>query len=640
MKINYKNILSFLDDNPSIEDISEKLFQLGHENEIEGKHILDIEITPNRGDCLSVRGISRDLGAFYGFNSDLDLYDQEINPIELNFINKAKVDCPKISFLSVEIDKIPNKYETFLEDYFVQLENKKNNFFTDISNYLAYEMGQPTHCYDPSLIKGPITLEKSSMESPFETLLGQKVIIDKDNLVFKANQEIINLAGVMGGINTACTKSTKSVLIECAYFMPESIIGKSLKYNLNSDAAYKFERNIDMNMQEDVLRRFLKIISLHANILNVGIYTNESYIANEKAFTFDSSKLSKILGLNLNENNYINILQKVGFNIKDNSIEVPSHRNDITNHNDLAEEVARIYGYDNLPSKSHSSYNNNKKINTEKTCHNGIRNFLANNGFKEVINFPFSEHEHNIKIDNPIDSNMPFMRKDLKNSLLNNMLFNERRQKDIIKIYEISEIYDFNSESNIPVSEERIAILISGRKSNSYIDFSKNLDKNYLKEIFSELKIDIDDDAIKEIDRTSISSKLKRKIFYFEAKIEKFQDCFNEYDAKVIDFNNCVKIKKISDFPSSVRDLSLLITNESKINILEDKILSYKSDNLKESYIFDFFKNPNNNEIKMGIRFVFQSVKKTLTEKDVEIEIKKIIKIIDDVGDTTIPGLN
>ena len=205
MKIDYNDILNFLDENPSINDVSEKLFQLGHENEIINRNHLDIEITPNRGDCLSVRGISRDLGAFYGFNNNMELYDKNINEIELDFINSSKENCPKISFLVIDISKVPQKYEEFLENYFKVFQSKKNNFFTDISNYVAYEMGQPIHCYDFKTINKTICLEKLSEGSKFKTLIGQEIKIDKNDLVFKCNKEIINLAGVMGGANTSCT---------------------------------------------------------------------------------------------------------------------------------------------------------------------------------------------------------------------------------------------------------------------------------------------------------------------------------------------------------------------------------------------------------------------------------------------------
>ena len=161
MKISYFHILQNLVEQPSIDEISQKLIQLGHENTYQD-NILDIEFTPNRGDALSLKGISRDLSVFFEIKRDKDVYEEPIEKLNINFTNKDESACPNISFLEIELDERPNsKYKDYLERYFVDLGNKKNNFFTDISNYLLYELGQPTHCYDMKKMKSNITFKKT-----------------------------------------------------------------------------------------------------------------------------------------------------------------------------------------------------------------------------------------------------------------------------------------------------------------------------------------------------------------------------------------------------------------------------------------------------------------------------------------------
>ena len=147
MKIAINNLKELLDDDIPIKDISQKLFQLGHENEIIND-VLDIEITPNRGDCMSVLGIARELKNFYPSTLKFNIYEDEIESLDLGFTNKASYECNKISFLLIEVEEIPSRYKKYLEDYFDSLSLNKNNFFADISNYISYELGQPTHCYD------------------------------------------------------------------------------------------------------------------------------------------------------------------------------------------------------------------------------------------------------------------------------------------------------------------------------------------------------------------------------------------------------------------------------------------------------------------------------------------------------------
>ena len=140
MKISYNHLVNHIKENPSIEMVSESLFQLGHEHEIDGD-ILDMELTPNRGDCLSVKGLLRDLSVFYTVNLKEKIYNEKIDELQLDFENLSHNTCPKISFLKMEIDKIPKEYNQYLNDYFMKFNLNKNNFFTDVSNYLSYETG-------------------------------------------------------------------------------------------------------------------------------------------------------------------------------------------------------------------------------------------------------------------------------------------------------------------------------------------------------------------------------------------------------------------------------------------------------------------------------------------------------------------
>ena len=204
MKISYNHLVNHIKENPSIEMVSESLFQLGHEHEIDGD-ILDMELTPNRGDCLSVKGLLRDLSVFYTVNLKEKIYNEKIDELQLDFENLSHNTCPKISFLKMEIDKIPKEYNQYLNDYFMKFNLNKNNFFTDVSNYLSYETGQPTHCYDATKINGKLVLQESEINQEFHTLLDKKINLSDKNSFFSINDEIVNLAGVVGGKNTACS---------------------------------------------------------------------------------------------------------------------------------------------------------------------------------------------------------------------------------------------------------------------------------------------------------------------------------------------------------------------------------------------------------------------------------------------------
>ncbi len=633
MKFLYKDLLSFTSEKPSKDLLSDKLFQLGHEHEII-EDIFDMEFTPNRGDCLSLNGLARDLNIFFNKNTKINIYDGKIDDLEISFQNLSPEDCPKISFLEIEIEGRILKYKDYLEGYFSVLGNTKTNFFTDISNYLSYELGQPTHCFDANTIKGKLSFETKACDQNFKTLLNSDIKLTGKNCVFSLDEEIISLAGVMGGMSTACSLDTKKALVECAFFQPESIIGKTIKYNLASDAAYKFERGVDISLQEKVLRRFIKIVQDHASIKSLKIKTFKSGEVQKKAIPIDVERINKILGTQIDKNEYLTYLDKLGFTI-DEEIKIPYHRHDISSQNDLAEEIARVIGYNNI---NPQSFLIKKDIKNDDKKIQKIRHALVRKGLFEVINFPFSSEQRSksIEVDNPLDSNRGYLRTELKDSLLENLLYNERRQKDSIKLFEISDIYSKGDHIN---QEKKIGIIISGRRGNNYIDFTKKLDESFLEDILKDDSRN-NSSAIIEIPRSKLKTKKKDKIFYAEISINEISEDFYENIELNETKTDFIKYKPVSEFPLSIRDFSFSI----KDNLDYIEAINYISDlseiNLKDSYIFDFYKNKELNEVKVGLRLIFQSHNKTLSEEDIQKSINNILQPIIDLESIDIPGYN
>ncbi len=635
MNISYRHIVRYFYSEPSVKEISEKLFQLGHENEIEENDILNIEFTPNKGDCLSLKGIVRDLGIFYETKKNDEIFEDPISFFDFKFKNLSTSDCPKISFLKIEIEGDISEYKDNLRSYFDDLNIKKNNFFTDVSNYVAYETGQPTHCYDAKKIKNEVQLKKINSKTSFNTLIDKEINLTNENLVFCIDDEVINLAGVMGGKSTSCSGSTTEVIVECAYFKPESIIGKSLKYDIQSDAAYKFERGVDPSCHEDVLRRFIFIVSEHAKLKSIKLFTESHQDIEEKKIQFDVDKIKKIIGIDIKEAEYKNMLLKLGFGFENQYILIPTYRSDIETQNDLAEEVSRIIGYDEIPREEFKISKSNTKLPTKRKEQN-IKNFLIDNGFFEIINNPFTsiKSKGSIKIDNPLDSNRKFLRSNLKNSLVENLLYNERRQKDSIKLFEISDVY-FNSNE---IKKSRLlGIIASGRVGKNYRDFSRWINEDYLSDILD--RFQIKDKNIQVISRENLESKSKNKIVYFEISVDDIIDSVDSYIPVTTPPSNFITYSPISEYPSSSRDLSFSINNPVKLNELRNTIEKYHDEDLKEKFIFDFYENPSNNEIKIGFRFIFQSQSRTLKEDDINIVIKDIIAKALAIETVTIPGL-
>ena len=639
MKVAYKHLISFIPSKPSIDEISDRFFQLGHEHEIEDK-IFNMELTPNRGDCLSVYGLVRDLAPFYKIDLTSNIYEKELKKLDLGFVNHAPEACSHISFLKLEIEGEIASYSGKLKEYFKDLNINKNNFFTDISNYISYEMGQPTHCYDAEKLQDKkFSLVTRKLDQKFLTLLDKEVNLRGEHLVFvNSNNNVINLAGVMGGKDTSCSSNTKSVIIECAYFKPEYILGTSIKYDIKSDASHKFERGVDPLCHDRVLRRFIQIVQDHVSIKNLEIFEHNSSEHNQISLPLDVNRINKLLGISITEEFYKKSLIGLGFIINNNVIEIPSYRGDISTENDLAEEVARVIGYNNIPSSPIKILKNSKKSD-ENIVVKKLKSFLIEHGFCEVINNPFVAYKENdsISIDNPLDSSKRYLRTKLKDSLIENLLYNERRQNDSIKLFEISDVY-YSSKIN---KKKMLGIICSGRVGKNYLNFSKKIDSDFLISIVKKLNINMDFNT-QIINRGELDTKIKNEIIYLELEIERNSLLSSDlkYTVKEVNDYKFIKYKPISEFPSSTRDLSFSVRNKNKYDELQNLLLNFQHELIKETFIFDFFINPKNNDIKIGFRFIFQSKTSTIIDEDINEVMNKIIKSALLIDFVDLPGIN
>ena len=286
-------------------------------------------------------------------------------------IDQLKIDFEKIlkksNFSKNNINFKREQLNKFIENGFPnrKLENWK---FLDIDQIIKKDIGElsfyndysVTNKIDTSILVNGLEhnkiifingrIEKIDFDYEDKNKIEINDEIEKNDLVFTLDGKVISLAGVMGGASTACGKNTYKVLIECAYFKPEEILGQARKYNLNSEAAYKFERGVDFLGQENVLRRFIKIIDDHAEIKSLK-FISENKKNNTKSVPYDSKKLNEIIGCDINEKEQKAILSSLGF-INGKKVAVPAHRSDIDQINDLAEEITRVVGYNNIPSKA------------------------------------------------------------------------------------------------------------------------------------------------------------------------------------------------------------------------------------------------------------------------------------------------
>jgi phenylalanyl-tRNA synthetase beta chain len=243
--------------------------------------------------------------------------------------------------------------------------------------------------------------------------------------------------------------------------------------------------------------------------------------------------------------------------------------------------------------------------------------------------------EEAIKVDNPLDSNREFLRTNITNSLVDNLLFNERRQKDSIKLFEISDVYLSSNGIN---KKRKLSVVASGRVGLNYEDFSKKINKKYLTALFQEiLPNDVFDFEI--LSRDLLDTKIKNEIVTLEVDIDRFSTNILSFKEISKSPESFAQYSSISDLPSSFKDISYSIKDYSKTQELQDLLLNYKSDIIKNVYVFDYFKNEKQEEIKIGFRFIFQSKKATLNSAEIELVYNDIVTKSLSISGISIPGI-
>ncbi len=637
---------------------------------------IDISITPNRADCLGVRGIARDLSSA-GIGKLIQIKRKKIkqytkHQIKTSIKKEKNQGCD--IFGSCYIKNITNKESPeWLKNKLIALGLKPISAVVDITNYVMFDLNRPLHAYDADKIKKEIVVRNAKEGEILEALDNKKYKLKKDMCVISDKSGVLGLGGIIGGITTSTEMDTKNILLEAAYFKPTSIRKTARALNINTDAKYRFERGIDPNSIKEGLELatelILKICGGEASKFQITGKTNQK----KKIINFQVEKFEKLIGISITTNEIDKILSSLGFICKRSQktikVEVPSWRPDVNLDEDLIEELIRIKGFNNIkliePSKNRTQDTLNFK---QKLFHLSQRS-LASKGYMEIVTWSFtdskidkqfSKGEKEISIFNPISSDLNVLRRSIFSNLVIYLKKNQDRGYEDLSLFEIGPTF-FGKN---PGEQQ---VVVGGLKSGK-VNRRSWLDKERVVDVF-----DIKSDAIKTLIEFGIEKKnlfvsdntkhcyhpgrsgsvtLKSEkgphLAYFgeiHPAIVKNLDC---KDKNIFGFEIFLKNipqpnKKLrqskknfqaSDFQKSERDFAFVIDKIFKIGMLE-KIISEVDDNLIQNVsTFDVYEGENipKDKKSVAINVTLQAIDKTLTENDLD-EISK--KIIDTVSKKT-----
>ncbi|WP_290524492.1 phenylalanine--tRNA ligase subunit beta [Alcanivorax sp.] len=417
--------------------------------------VIEVDLTPNRADCLSVRGIARELGVMN--QSPLtEVAISKVAPAIDDTLNVTLADsdaCPR--YLGRVIKGVDVKAETplWMIERLRRAGVRTIDPIVDVTNYVLLELGQPLHAFDLAKLNGGITVRKANAEEKLTTLDDQELTLRNDTLVIADDSEALALAGVMGGKPSSVTDSTQDIFLECAFFAPLAIAGKARSYGLHTDSSHRFERGVDPQLQNDAIERatalILEIAGGQAGPVTEAV--DEGKLPKQAEITLRAERIEGLLGMGLPATQVEDILSRLGMEIstqesgKEWVVLAPSWRFDMAIEQDLIEELARIYGYEKLPSRVPAGSPSGETVGEHVVALRRLSDTLIDRGYLEAITYTFVEpgllkqvepRYEPLPLLNPISADLGVMRTTLLAGLFSTARHNLNRQAERLRLFE------------------------------------------------------------------------------------------------------------------------------------------------------------------------------------------------------------
>ncbi len=620
--------------------------------------ILDIELTPNRADCLSIRGVAREIAILA--KSALQSHPQSSIPAQSNLSIPVQVsdpeDCP--AFCRRVIDNVRSDAKT--PDWMVQrLERvglRSIHPIVDVTNYVMMELGQPMHAFDTEVIDpSEIIVRRSREDEKLVLLDGETLDLGAGFLLITDRRGPIALAGVMGGESSGIREQTATIMLEAAFFSPDAIRRSVSKFGLHTDASHRFERGVDPTGQRAAIERATELILAIAG--GTPGPTQEirfdAYVEPKKPCLVRHARVNRVLGVNIESESVESALRAVNESVTahddDWQVVPPAYRFDLAEEHDQIEEVARIYGYDNVPSRMNFMPGVHRILSEKAVAQSSVRDLLHSLGYHEAITYSFVDPQLQKKIrpgeagfalSNPIADNLSVMRTSLWPGLIGAFLENFRRSKQSVRLYEIGRVFQPDGETNmlggLSYGDFTPTQWGSERRQVDYFDVKGDLER--LVELTGRTdRLEFKPDAVEGLHsgRSACIYLDGQKIGAAGQLHPNALDEVNsneavyvfEMEVDAISSRDVAKYMAISRYPSVTRDLSLVIDANQRVSDITAAIQQCAGNSLESLTLFDVYSelDAGGNFTSVAYRLVYRSNTRTLTDSEVESSISNIL---------------
>ena len=616
---------------------------------------IDIDLTPNRSDCLSIAGIAREVGVLTG--CDLTQWPQENSMEQSTRTVKIAIDTPRDCprYLGRVIENVNVNAETplWMQEKLRRSGVRSLGPIVDVTNYVMLELGQPMHAFDLDSLSGGITVRPAKQDEKLRLLDGQEVTVADNTLVIADDSSVLALAGIMGGEISSVSDNTKHLFLEAAYFNPLAMVGRARAYGLHTDSSHRFERGVDPELPHQAIKRatalLLTIVGGEAGPITE--HVSETALPQEQIITLRANRIKRVLGIAIDANQIEQQLTRLGLTVVTNDddswqVTIPTFRFDLAIEVDLIEELGRLYGYDKLPETRPQGTVLTTDISEHTLATQRLQSLLIDRGYQEAITYSFidpeiQQHlalkdEQSIVLANPISADLSVMRTSLWPGLIQALVHNLNRQHDRIRLFEVGRSFR-GTQDNVEQHRQIAGVLCGSRYAEQWSEKQRAID-------FFDVKADVE--ALLDLggqsnirfvaaEHTALHPGQTARVYKddiaigwlgaLHPKLNKSLDL----DVRVYVFELALtsvlnaqvpSFESVSRFPANRRDLAVVVDSHITAGEIDDCLNGVNPGILKSIQVFDVY---SGDRVEIGkksiaIAFNLQHVDRTLKDEEVD----------------------
>lgn len=635
-------------------------------------NVIDISITPNRGDCFSIRGIAREVAVI----NQLQMNEPEIKSVDATITDEKKVvintdGAPR--YLGRVIKNVNVKAATpeWMEQALARSGIRTHSILVDVTNYVLMELGQPMHAFDLAKIEGTVHVRQAKSQEKLQLLNDQEVELQEDVMVIADDQKALAIAGIMGGLASSVTDDTTDIFLESAFFAPLAIAGRARRFGLHTDSSQRYERGVDFELPLIAMNRASQLIQELAGgeFGPITVAEKSDLLPKREAIELKQAQVDQLLGYKVAAEFITDALTRLGCEVTvqangEWSVVPPSHRYDMAIYQDLIEEVARIDGYDNiqisLPSMDVQLAKYQDRFEIAQ-----LRQTVVTLGYQEAISFSFAdaklEKQLNPQVSplmlaNPISSDLAAMRSTLLSSLIPCVQYNLNRQQSRVRFFELGLRFDYQNANSIQDLKQiptLALVAVGSREPESWHAKPQPMDffdfKGEVEEILAAGRVKVEyvrserpwlhpgQSAEILVDGQSIGY-LGRLHPSLENELDLSTTWVAELDQAAVLQSYVSNFTELSRFPSVRRDIALLISDNINVRDIQQLIEKTGGELLDSTWLFDVYTGQGVEEGKRSLAFalLWQHPSRTLEDAEIKSGMDNIIQVLENTYQATL----